>query len=937
MEIRNNLISHTDININSSIQKNHSFKKQCSMPYKLLSEILTTINDTGPFFNLATNKRIGILPENILALNDHTLQYVKDQHTIVPGNNSPMFMPLMEIPAERSNPKIVVTFENGSRHTGINEYQITVSPGQIFTMCQMYADLVSKLLNADKLNLVILVKCQLVKNILTFKFQILNILLAKPAIYDLNKKFSLEYNRKGTVVYAERYNEWYITSPNPEEKQFHVYGIYNAAYDTYNYEKSMVQMSLDEFTKTNKNLPLVFSINDWPDSGYKKDVWNTEFDNLVCEELVDDTSKLQLFIDDPISKYYWIMLSHLPARYKTDEESWKELIKSFRSGGQYKILFADFSATSDFANQFEEEWNIVENVQRVHHGYYFHICKESPGYDGQNMEFIKDYMESLLYSINFKIAPLDITRIVRMLYNGKFYMTNENKHELWWFYVAKGDDSYDGELYKWRQVARPYFISDIITEEIMPIFAEVKNKIDTNARDLKNHKIIITALDRIRTALGDTVIVEKVTKQLTAKLYLPHMPKRRDQYPDIIGAKNGILDLHLRLGQTKRMEPSLITGYSKYFITRSVRAKYIAYDRNCPYVRKWKQIYTDIIPEKDARRFIWFFFSTGLDQHTRMGQVLGLYGGGGNGKSVITDNTMELLEDYATKLSINILIAKNKGNGADEDLMQIKGKNIGFICETDEGDELITSRLKTLNEIRKTGRKLFESNSNFETNCTIAISSNHPLVVNDMTYGAWRRLFCYVFKGRFCADPDPECPNEKLADPSYETLVRDDPKMAEALLSIYVYKRLKFHCEYNSNINNVPKPTIDRYTTEYKNDQNKIANFLYSRLVRCVGHLENGKLKNGVTNDSLEKHYLENGVTYVSQLTMDMLVAEYKLWHAQLTNAKPQADTSVKLKFEQSRLAKFMKNEDGGRSQYLSGYRLLKQGEKKLTGEEYFI
>jgi phage/plasmid-associated DNA primase len=735
-------------------------------------------------------------------------------------------------------------------------------------------------------------------------------------------------------VYLEKYNDWYLSSANPDDKRWTIQGIFENQLS--NDEIGTYDVVYQHFSASYTKLPLVLSVNYHKEGSFVKRPFPTPFDDDEYHEEEDDSAKIQLFIDEPKAKYYNILLSNLPENYKTNIEEWKDLIKSCKHCGKYKLLFKEFSDSTNFADLFEHEWNSNNNVERIPMGYYHQICMTNKKFVTELNAFIKDYIEYLLYQNDFTILDKDASEIIRFMTYGKFYYNSTRAGNKWWQFINHDNtDIGDNELYKWQECTDISTITmNIIYNDYAKYISDVRNKIESILDENKSKKIL-TELKNYSKKIGHANYPANINKILPSLTNIPWLHKRIDSYPDIIGVKNGIVNLRLTKGCSP--EPVYITGYSKYFITKSTNANYRPFNKNDPACKIWLDFMRDTTPEKDARDVKWFLYSTGLDQACVVSMMLQITGDGGNGKSVEIDNVMYVLgTDYSTKLSSNLLMGKSKPGQADNDLMQMKNKNIGFICETDQNDVIVASRLKTLAEFIKTGRKNYGDPENFQTNCTVIVATNFALNIIDTDYGTFRRTAVYRQPFKYVAKPNPRYPEEKQMDRKYERLSMNNPEMADGLLACLIHKRIKFHKKYNSEIDKVPMPTIEKYTNEYRKQQNSVMSFLSVKLVMLKGYAKDGEMRDDITESEIADYYLLNNVTYTETITLDDIIVSYRNWYKTI-GVLNKNDEILKNEFRQSAIGKLFKDKDNGRIVELNGYRILEPGKRKLPEERYFM
>lgn len=931
MEIRNNLISRVDVNSISKSKKTHRCKIKQHMSYKYLADVITKEESVdGGFINTITNTQFELNEQELLSLCDTTIKYYIEQLSVTPYNNSQFFIPVIELVNNLSNPKLIFTVANSIRYINSTDYSNTTNANIIQNAIYRYVDLVRDQLNyPKKKKLTMVVSCKPVDKTAVYKFQILDVLITKQGNIGIAKMFNDTINAKTQSVYIEKYNDWYFSSSNPDDKRWIIYGIY--INEISNGESGTNPLIYEAFSANYTKLPLVLSVNNYDDCGYVKRPYVTPFDHDEYVEENDNSEKIQLFINDPKAKYYDILLTHLPPEYKTNIVLWKELIKSHRFLSSYKLLFREYSNNTPFADQFNGEWKCKDNVERIPSGYYHQICTLNKKFVIELNKFLQDYVEYILYKNDFDIHDCEAAEIIRIMSHGRFYYAPEFKNDKWWEYVSDKVDCASGEVYRWKQCTNLSTITmPIIHGEYRNLIETMKDKLDL-VLDEKKSKKAITSLKAYIKKVKSGTYASSINIILPSTVKVTWLNKRIDSYPDVFGALNGIVNL--RLG--KAPEPEFITGYSKYFITKSTRANYKPFDKNDPTCKIWLDFMKDTTPEKDARMIKWFLYSTGLDQACSVSLMLQIIGNGANGKSAEMDNIMYVLGGaYCAKLNSNLLMGKNKPGSADNDLMQMKNKNIGFICETDQNDVLVASRLKTLAEYVKTGRKNYGDSENFETNCTVIVATNFALNIVDTDHGTFRRTAVYRQKFKYVAKPNPKYPEEKKMDNRFSTLAQDNPEMAAGLLACLVHKRIKFHQKYNSEINLVPSPTIDKYTNEYRIQQNTILSFLSIKLVKLVGHDVNGNIRDDYTENSIAQFYMDNNVNYVEIITLDEIITSYRTWYKNV-GILNKNDEIIKNEFVQSSLGKILRL--CNKVYELTGYRILESGKRILPGEEYYM
>lgn len=941
MEIENNLISFSDVSSISEIKSLNQKLLSLYIPYKQILNVVNTQEDisTGHLYNMITNRQLTLTQDQAIELFESMDGYLAEA-TPKDGKDKvfQLFSPIVEIPQFWSAPKFIIRIPKVVKTYGSSKYELLVDLGlnkdnTCQTMVARFFKILSKLTLSDSGTMTVaFFHRPWNQTDLDIKVQFMDILLSPVATQKYLESIkeylvkSFGKTHPGMTFHREMYNELYVTNSNPRKKKWKLEKIIGANMGSAGDERYSV--NIDEFLKKIQPSSCPFTINDYGVESYRKVKNTTKYDSEeVPSNIVVDTKKLQLLSVNHYARYYSLVLDNLPNKYQNVYEEWKSVILAFKEKREYRALLEDFSKTTRF---YPEEFGMVWNstmTKIVDHGFLYQECLKQTGFKELVSRFYKSHMEICLYETCCKITTMICADVIAMMYNGLFYMVSDGRVETWWRFIDKHQTNKIGEIYKWRKInGSPLFLKTLIQEEFKPMFDAVKLKLELDIKGHSNYKTLNTNLTNSTIKFQEPAIYNKIIDMLAPKVNKYNFDDLKDSYRDVIGTENGILYLDLASPDPK---PQLIQGYSQFIITKWVNANYIEYDPENTYVQLWRKIYSDIFIENDVCQFFWYMLSTGLDQMCKVWKILQIGGpDGSNGKSVALDNPSYVLKDYATKLRPELLIAKNNG-GADENLMDMKGKNLGIITETNENDELVSSRIKEITEFEKRGRGLYAKNESFQTNITIFLASNHPLVI-DEDGGVERRLLYVTAKSTFKENPDPANPREKKVNRTYENLAMENKDAADALLSILVYERCQLQRLYGSNLDRVPCPTIMEETQNYKVSQNRFSLFLCTKLVIIYGYLPNGERNPNISDNMISDYYLERCITVPEKLINIQIANAFISWIKKYTEKTWTLDKAQN-KMSKSKLYKFYKNGDE-----LHGFRILGETEKKLDNEYYF-
>jgi phage/plasmid-associated DNA primase len=131
-----------------------------------------------------------------------------------------------------------------------------------------------------------------------------------------------------------------------------------------------------------------------------------------------------------------------------------------------------------------------------------------------------------------------------------------------------------------------------------------------------------------------------------------------------------------------------------------------------------------------------------------------------------------------------------------------------------------------------TGRQLYGKQENFENKSNIIAASNYEFAINSSDNGIWRRIRYYLFKVKFCDDPNPNNKYEKKINKKLISDVIKKEEIASAFLSILIFYYTKFINDYNSDLKNIESHTITEETMQYRNRQDYLNKFIMSNI--CV-------------------------------------------------------------------------------------------------------
>ena len=199
-----------------------------------------------------------------------------------------------------------------------------------------------------------------------------------------------------------------------------------------------------------------------------------------------------------------------------------------------------------------------------------------------------------------------------------------------------------------------------------------------------------------------------------------------------------------------------------------------------------------------------------------------------NGKSFFAELVKSIMGQYGAKMAMSFLTeTRGKSAGADEQLMLLKNARLAYYSETDKNEVLNTAKLKEItSQETLSGRGIFEKQTNFRPTCSHMVTTNYQFSIKTTDHGIWRRIVTYSFKMKFDDNPDPNNKYEKKNDPTIAKEFSFNPELKKSFLSILVEYYKDLYINHNGMLKNIMKPTIDKETAEYRNQEDIINRFI---------------------------------------------------------------------------------------------------------------
>jgi phage/plasmid-associated DNA primase len=652
------------------------------------------------------------------------------------------------------------------------------------------------------------------------------------------------------------------------------------------------------------------------------DVNSKDSSDEFLDKNINDISILSLH--NPNTKFIRELLYLLSDNRSKDRNMWRDVIYALVNESPIlKPLAIEFSKRNSIKWDpvgFEKLWNeaisnVNENKLTLRSIIYW-AKTDSPGdYEKLISKDIKQIIKTDICAniLQGNLFHYQYAKYLQYMFNEKFITDEVNGKTMWYEFVIESDRSIKGQVYKWREEPRPDNLYIYVSAILPSILNEIIQETDNYIKTIKDNDELLEYFIKLKNniinstrKLYDTGFKIKLMKEAEVLFRRRGFTDSLNKDQNIMGVGNGILVLSEK--------PYLIKSYHNFPITIFSPINYIEYDENNPNIQLLEKTMGELFPEHemDALEFMLYYFATCLDGIPKDSMIFIITGAGGNGKSFLLNLVKEVLgESYCRRLPLAFLTDKRtKSSGADPALMDLEMARLAHYSESEKNEELNTSKMKEITgQESLSGRNLYEKQKNFRPTCHHIITTNHDFDIKTTDNGTWRRIKKYVFKMKFCSNPDPNNPFEKKENPGLAKEFSYNILMKEAFLSILVKYYKNLHKYHGGILSNVPKPTIDKETEEYRNSQDIINRFISNFIIIAAD----------------------------SELSMNELVDSYKGWYSNnIDNSEmkvPNAELGKQL--SNSKIGKFIKRNINGIN--FKGIRTIESGLPEIEKNEYFI
>ena len=411
----------------------------------------------------------------------------------------------------------------------------------------------------------------------------------------------------------------------------------------------------------------------------------------------------------------------------------------------------------------------------------------------------------------------DIAQVITNLYNGQFIYEPNNME---WYYFTE---------HKWKCIKKePLPLLNYISTDIVELFLKYIKRVlvpdwqnKENLEDKKNAgKNIERIFKVIEKKCKDNKPKESIIKESKIGFMDDTFLAKADspEYKHLICFTNGIYDLR---------EKAFRNGRPCDFITMCTNYDYINYDAKNPIFQEIEDFIVSIQPDitqddTERREYLKAFLSSIL-QGVNTDESFHIFTGGGrNGKSKIIELLESALGDYAGKLNISSITKPRKNSSdATPDQVTVRNKRLVTMQESDPNDKFNNGILKEVSGGDKmTARGLYKEPITFKPQYKqIVICNDIPQLQNPTDSAVFERVRVIEFPMHFIRGKCTDRYERKMDVSISDKIEKWGPYFMTLLI--------KWFHEYfpNNEIKLKPPHIVNKYTNEYKNNNDKWNDF----------------------------------------------------------------------------------------------------------------
>lgn len=410
--------------------------------------------------------------------------------------------------------------------------------------------------------------------------------------------------------------------------------------------------------------------------------------------------------------------------------------------------------------------------------------------------------------MSFKFYPLNDTGNAERFYDyfGDLFKYNEDdKRFMFW----------NGQ--KWSKDMASYVrkyankLIEILHDEIRHTEDKIKKVIaqgENATEDVTELKALLKAQQDNAKRVANTTGKDAMIKELQALHDLPVRNKHFNRQEQYLNTKSGVVNLF-----TGEVYP-----FNRKYMLSKITNCGVSYDEPKVFLKFMRDILRRDGNDEETEellKVVQIYLGETLMGRTNKDHLYIMYGSGGNGKSTFIKIVNDVIGEYGTTMSSEMLVSKGNSSVQSKEfsLDALAGARCVTTSETAEGqklDEVFFKQLLSGELI--TAQKKYGDSYSFLPTFSVWMSTNNKPIIRATDDGTWRRVVLIPFLNKFKGkNKDVRMP-EKLAAEKAQ------------ILGWMIQGAVKLHNEYDDK---VPLPTcLEEALTDYKKELDVIVAFL---------------------------------------------------------------------------------------------------------------
>lgn len=367
------------------------------------------------------------------------------------------------------------------------------------------------------------------------------------------------------------------------------------------------------------------------------------------------------------------------------------------------------------------------------------------------------------------ITHVDVAQTLYLLYESRYVFTDPKNNTWYEFRQGRWGEAKAGMSLRKRisnELAQEYAryrrfclqMAEYVDSDELPESLEydvTQDILDDIAMSSEEWLSNVEICEDLITKLKMKGYKDQILAEAKELFYDSHFEEKLDERHELIGFKNGVLDLDKRVFREGRPDD---------FITFSTKTTYTPNYKNAREYREimefLKQIYlTDEMVHYALKERAQMLHGDNTEE-----RIFCWIGAGGNGKSKFKELNIKSFGDYADGFPITLFTGRRAQSSAPSpEVIRSKGKRMMFSDEPEENQRLnmgFTKQLSGGDNIQSRG--LYKDTIEFLPQFGLTFLCNDPPKVPPHDEGTIRRLTCVPHDARFVKNPKK--PNEFKRD-----------------------------------------------------------------------------------------------------------------------------------------------------------------------------